>query len=725
MRAARAPESRPFLRLSMRGYFLIFALGGLLPALLFAALILWWSAETQREITNRQLLSAARSLMQAVDLEMKAAISALETLRHVRALQVGDIEGFMEASRAIHRDHPHWNGIVLTDATGQQLMNLAAQPGQPLPNIAHYEVIKGALSGKASVSELMRGRVLNVHLVGIDVPVYVDGAIKYALGLSIPASHFQALLSQHPIPEGWIMGLVDHKGIIVARSLDPAAGIGTPTASMWQEAAASEGVLSGSGRLQFPVVGAYARSELSGWKAIVSVPKEIFDSIGTGALRALAAGGIVLVVINLILVVAAARRVVRPIERLAAHANDYVAGAPIAQEKSPLVEADVLAASLSEAGKRQREVERALGQSQKMEAVGQFAGGVAHDFNNLLTAMQGNLTFISRHTASEGQKYVGRLEQAIERASSLVHRLLIYSRSRPLHAETFDAGARIEAMRPLILTALRADIELLIETEKRPLFIHADPTQFEMAVLNLVVNSRDAMPKGGTIKIECRASHDEVTIIVRDSGVGMTNEVRARAFEPFYTTKPIGQGTGLGLTTVYGLAKQAGGRVDIASESGRGTEVQMRLPMVAQIASEEVYAITEPAHIAVRGRILLVEDDALVLGASKEMLESEGYTVDAVQRADEAVELIAREQFDLLITDIVLPGGLSGIDLAERMHTDHPSLRILLISGYSPDALKERGLTMRFDLLPKPYTAAEFVAQVRKMLLQSASLAAE
>ncbi len=275
------------MRTTVRGYFIALTVAVLAPALALTAGLLWWSVGTQREHLERVLRDDAETLSQALDREMRVAIAALETLRHSDALQRGDMTGFAEAARRVHADHPHWLTIVLTRSDGQQVMNLAAEPGQSLPNISNSEVIQGALKGRPSISELIVGRVVNVHLVGIHVPVVINSEIRYALGLSSPAAHFQHLLQAYPAAVGAITGIVDQKGIIVARSLEPEKGIGTPTAPMWMAARQSErGIVRGTGRLNIPVVGAYARSDLSRWMTIVSVPASQFNEPRDQALLA-------------------------------------------------------------------------------------------------------------------------------------------------------------------------------------------------------------------------------------------------------------------------------------------------------------------------------------------------------------------------------------------------------------------------------------------------------
>ncbi len=391
---------------TVRGHFIGLATAIVVPAFLISAFLMWWDAEREREALERDLLGRARILSQAIEREMRVSIAALEAVRHSTVLMQGDVQAFIEVAKQLHADHPHWNGVVLTDREGQQVFNLAAQPGRPLPNIAHYEVIRGALAGRASVSELLVGRVLPVNLVGIDVPVWIDGHVKYALGLSMPASYFQNILASHPVPKGWIIGVVDQKGIIVARSVDPTGGVGKPTAPFWMTTEKPEDIVRGIGRLDIPIVGAYARSELSGWRALVSVPVTVLNeqrnrrilALGLGSGALLLAGGAGAILLG--------RRVVRPIEHLARDAALYLQQTPPDDSAvKALDETRILAESLTRAGHDQRQALAARGESDKqfkllVEGVSDYALYMLDPNGNVSTWNSGALR-IKGYSAEE------------------------------------------------------------------------------------------------------------------------------------------------------------------------------------------------------------------------------------------------------------------------------------------------------------------------------------
>ncbi|WP_082188174.1 ATP-binding protein [Azospirillum baldaniorum] len=274
-------------------------------------------------------------------------------------------------------------------------------------------------------------------------------------------------------------------------------------------------------------------------------------------------------------------------------------------------------------------------------------------------------------------------------------------------------------MADLLERSIRADIALDWALPSAPLRVEVDPVQLELAVLNLVVNARDAMPEGGRIRIAVRQEETPdgplAVLEITDTGGGMPPEVAARAFEPFFTTKPHGKGTGLGLSMVYGFARQSGGNATISSAPRRGTVVRVSLPVSGQAPEPE--AVPDAAEAAPSGpvRLLVVEDNALVLMATVEGLTQEGFEVETADHGAAALEILEQDTaFDVIVTDVVMPYGVSGIDLARRVQERWPGIRVLLISGYSPESLS--GLKADAAVLPKPFTPDQLAARVRALL---------
>jgi PAS domain S-box-containing protein len=380
-------------------------------------------------------------------------------------------------------------------------------------------------------------------------------------------------------------------------------------------------------------------------------------------------------------------------------------------------------------------LEEQLRQSQKMEAVGQLTGGVAHDFNNLLQVVLGNAEMMLDDLAKDSPGYPAAtmIKTAAERGAELTRHLLAFSRQQPLEPRSFDLAKRVAGMMSLLRRALGETIEVRIRAHGDPPIVVADPAQLENALLNLAVNARDAMPDGGTLVIETgtavldadyAARHSEVTpgtygmVAVTDTGTGMPPEIVARVFEPFFTTKPVGKGTGLGLSMVYGFVKQSGGHVSVYSEVGLGTTIWIYLPLAAAAASGAPAARADDTVATGRETVLVVEDDDLVRAYAAAQLRSLGYTViEAADGPSALARLAERPTVDLLFTDVVLPGGLNGRQLADKAKAMVPGLKVLYTSGYSEDALMHQGrLDPGVQLLSKPYRKAELARKIRQVL---------
>ena len=362
-----------------------------------------------------------------------------------------------------------------------------------------------------------------------------------------------------------------------------------------------------------------------------------------------------------------------------------------------------------------------LFQSQKMEAVGQLTGGVAHDFNNLLTAVSGSLALVLAASTNERtRRLIEVAQRAADRGGKLTHQLLAFSRRQILQPQTSDINELITAFEILFRRAAGETINLQLDLCPAPWLSDIDPAQFQSALLNLVVNARDAMPKGGALSIETRnleigladairmreiSPGRYVCVTIHDSGGGMTSEVRDRAIEPFFTTKDVGQGSGLGLSQVYGFVRQSEGQIEIESALGTGTSVSLYLPQSTIIMNKDTQMSAIPAETS-HGTILVVEDDPDVLEIAVAAVESFGYKVHAARDGAEALAILLSEKpVDLLFTDVVMPKGLSGVDLARDARLLQPEIPVLMASGYPREALQERkDNNENMAFIAKPYT---------------------
>ncbi|HEX3666818.1 MAG TPA: ATP-binding protein [Rhizomicrobium sp.] len=381
-------------------------------------------------------------------------------------------------------------------------------------------------------------------------------------------------------------------------------------------------------------------------------------------------------------------------------------------------------------------LEEQLRQAQKMEAVGQLTGGLAHDFNNLLQGITGALDRAQRRIAqgrvAEADRFIGGAMDAANRAAAVTHRLLAFSRRQTLDPKPIDANKLITSMEELVRRTVGPHIAVEVVGTAGIWPIMADTSQLESSLLNLVINARDAMPNGGMLTIETankwldeRAAKDRdvppgqyVSICVTDTGVGMAPDVAARAFDPFFTTKPIGQGTGLGLSMIYGFARQSGGQVRIYTEVDKGTTMCLYLPRYMGNAETVENATAETPEHGFGECILIVDDEVMVRLLVKDVLTEHGYRVLEAHDGPSALKLLnSPQQIDLLITDVGLPGNLNGRQLADAARTVREGLQVLFITGYAENAAIGNGhLEPGMEILTKPFPMNAVASKVRQML---------
>jgi PAS domain S-box-containing protein len=362
--------------------------------------------------------------------------------------------------------------------------------------------------------------------------------------------------------------------------------------------------------------------------------------------------------------------------------------------------------------------EEALRQSQKLEAIGQLTGGVAHDFNNLLTIIRSSVEFLRRPDLPDDrrQRYMDAVSDTVERAAKLTGQLLAFARRQALNPEVFEVATCLRAVSELLDPIMGSRIRIITEVPDSPCYVRADLTQFETALVNMAVNARDAMDGEGTLtlRLACIEGKPPIrqhasspgrfaAVSLTDTGSGIDPSCTERIFEPFFTTKEIGRGTGLGLSQVFGFAKQSGGDVDVASQLGLGTTFTLYLPEVAGEFSQHMEEETSPAADGAGQRVLVVEDNLEVGRFATQILEDLGYVTSWAHNAAEALTMLRAEgaAFDAVFSDVVMP-GMNGVDLAREIRRLYPRLPIVLTSGYSSDLAQDA--SHGFELLQKPYS---------------------
>ncbi|WP_369723196.1 ATP-binding protein [Bradyrhizobium sp. LLZ17] len=364
-------------------------------------------------------------------------------------------------------------------------------------------------------------------------------------------------------------------------------------------------------------------------------------------------------------------------------------------------------------------MQKQLAESQKFDALGQLTGGVAHDFNNLLMIISGSLHMLKKGAADDPKLHraISAIETATKRGAALTSQLLTFARRQSVNPQPIDFAERIAAIREVLDAGVGSSVRLAFDIDREVWAIRTDASELETALLNLVINARDAMPEGGTVTISARnlvldetlLRGEFVAIGVADTGLGIPSDVVDKIFEPFFTTKPIGKGTGLGLSQVHGFAHQAGGTVKVASELGKGTTFTILLPRGTDAPVRET---AEVPSFRGSGTVLLVEDNPDVAVVSVGLLEQLGYRVRRVPDAEAALRELEHNGVDFVFSDIVMPGKMDGLSLAHHLRQVHPGLPILLATGYSEAAADVRG---DFPILRKPYEIHELSEAIAKL----------
>jgi two-component system, cell cycle sensor histidine kinase and response regulator CckA len=404
--------------------------------------------------------------------------------------------------------------------------------------------------------------------------------------------------------------------------------------------------------------------------------------------------------------------------------------APLSDVHGEIVGASAIARDITD----QRRAEDQLRQSQKMEAVGRLAGGVAHDFNNVLGIINACSEFLRDRIDPSGEPavYVENIKKATDRGAALTRQLLAFSRRQVVKPVILDLNDRLKDMSKLMRPLMGDDVEIQIVPRSQSAIVEADPGQLDQIVMNLAVNARDAMPKGGRFILETDVVDLDlhfaeqhrplkpgkyVMLAVSDSGIGMDKETLSRIFEPFFTTKDPAKGTGLGLSTVYGIAQQSGGHIWVYSEPGRGTTFKVYLPSAAHKLTSSSPAEAEAIAPKRVGRILLVEDDEIMRSLTRKMLQEQGYNVVEANNGKSALEWAEANlgQIDLLLTDVVMP-AMSGPELAERLSSSHSGLKVVYMSGYTAELMEASERLKHGILLEKPFTRTALLNTLHQTL---------
>ncbi|CAH0281355.1 Blue-light-activated protein [Massilia sp. Bi118] len=736
--------------MQIRTRLLLLSLSILVPAWLAAVYSVHFIYSEEKLDYNRSMLESARSLALLVDNEVQTKEAVLLALSKSPALRKGDLETFRNYAREVVPESA--KAIVLTSLEGQQLVNTRATPGRQLPAVNRdLLALTRATPGQTVVSNLFVGGIAKRKDVAVDVPVFIKGELRYRLAMAVEAASFEKLL-QARRSTSWLMTVVDRNGIVVARSVDSTNFAGRrATDSLFRRVAAHEesGAQEGITLEGIPVTTFLHRAPKSSWTVSISVPTEEIQEPARRAALVLTGMIVALLGIGIAVANSYGRKTAGTIESLRSAAERLGSGQRIQVPATGLKEVDVVGAALTEASgqvqRHQSELERrvreavaatersqrSLLQTQKLEALGRLTGGIAHDFNNILQTLTSALQLINRSTDLSTIKRLSETSQrAVGKATALTAQLRAFGRVQDVRLETVSVPYVLATVMPLLKNALPANVVLKSDSSEDGLPVTIDLLQFELALLNIVINARDAMPSGGEIRLSVTSALLDlppsglkpgpyIAIKISDNGSGMSPDVLSHAIDPFFTTKGLETGSGLGLAQAYGFATQAGGTLLLDSELGKGTRVLIYLP-AAQDAFTTTGEPVAPAEISHgSGTVLFVEDDQLIRAAVAPGLAEAGFRVVEAADADEALRTVASGlQFDVLFSDVVMPGQINGVELARLIRARIPHMPVVLASGHTE---------LRIDLpkvrlVGKPYDIDEVTRFLNEEIAQARSL---
>jgi signal transduction histidine kinase len=723
-----------------RNRLLILVVAILLPAFIGAAIAVAYVYLEQQKDQERGVAETGHAFALLIDNEMRHQEGILRTLAASPALHAGDMAEFYAHAR---RAAESVGAVaILYDLAGKTVLNTrrplgAEVPGRDPSNLPALAQRFG--TARTLVSDIFYAPRVARYDFMMQVPVPVDGQVRYHLLLGLHVGIVQQLLERQHFPPTWLATVIDRNGRIVARSRDPARYVGTllREATRQRIAGSDTALAFDSVTLDGVPVRVLATTvPNTGWKVLINIPMAEIRRVPLEAAALLA--GIMSVL--LVLALAAGRwfsnRATAPIEYLGRCADRLGSGEEVAYQPHGLEEIDNVARRMAQASKQirrsQRELEQkvneairateqaqgALLKSQRLESLGRLTAGIAHEFNNLLQTLTTALqlgAMLAKDPKLQG--LIDTCKRTVGRATKLTGQLGAFGRVQEGRLLTVDPQLQLDSALQLIRGGVGEAVA--IDTDFAPGLwpVTIEPLQFDLALLNLAINARDAMGGGGVLQIRARnasldappqglAPGDYLHLTVTDGGAGMSPEVMAHALDPFFTTKAPGEGTGLGLPQAYAFAAQARGLLTIDSAPGRGTRVHIYLPR-ADSAPAPVVTEAPAALGRGSGSVLFVEDDPLVREAVAGGLRQAGFMVRVAENGDAALALLdAGLVVDVVFSDIVMPGGISGIDLARAVRRRWPELPVVLATGYT-----ERRVELPdVPVLAKPYDIAQAVS---------------
>jgi len=775
--------------LPIRSRLLVLVLSVMLPGIIAALWVSWRTWSDEQEATVRHMRDSTRALSMVVDKELarRAGIARVLSLSQIldSAPQVPQDDLAMLELQS-RRAMQGLSGWVELNAPGRTLFSTRLASGRvpdtPLAPAAAASAPGLAVTGPAAVAAapaplelpttaasrpvLVREAVplIEQAVIGdlgpdpatgqlraqIVQPIERGGHVWLNMSISVLPQEMQQIIDAQRLPPDWTATIMDGRGTVVARHPGGISYAGRPgTDDLRRLMATREEARFDSVNLDGkPVVGYFTKSP-QGWTVVTAVPRDsgMGGLGGRTALQPIAIGALLLVLVGMFGALWISRRISGPIHALSAIASELRSGEPVRAPKTGMLECDEVALALADASvairqgrseledrvneaiDRTREAEQLSSRSQRTAALGRLTGGVAHDFNNLLGVISNSAHLIQRSPHAESLAMpLGAIMRSVDVGSRLTQHLLRVAGRQPVHPQVVDLRSTLGEMNELLATVLGKRMQLTMTMAPDLPSVRVDPSELELALINIALNARDATNGMGEITLEAGraapgdvqdlAPGEYVAISVSDRGPGIPEDLLVRVFEPFFTTKPVGKGTGLGLSQVLGFCVQAGGTARIASQLGAGTTVTLLLPARSSAsassgARDEVAQPEARANALAGARVLLVEDNEELNRVTASLLRSFSCQVLTAKDADEALQLFGSgAAVDVVLSDVVMPGSMDGQALARELRKRRPGLPVVLISGYSEALTAESS----FIVLRKPASPSQILEALRRAM---------
>ena len=734
---------------TIRSRLLLLVMALLLPVLLGVSWLISLTFDAERDAHARTLRDTTRALSMVVEGELahRATLAGLlaqsPSLDGAPDLQAGELRLFELQARRALQDKQGW--VELRGPQGTLLDT--RWPDGVRPADTQDNATPAPLADEPTTQALVLDHQGGQAHAALVAPVVRQGRLLLNLVVTLRPAELQRIIDRQSLPSDWVASVLDNRGVVMARHPGGSAYVGrSATPDLVAAIARSREGLVESVTLDGMRAKAFFNTGPGGWTFVTGMPSEQFAGSMPTAVRQVMVGAALLLALAVLGALWVARRIAAPVHALKAAAAQLQAGLPVEPRLTGIVECDTVAVALAkasqtlqagrkdlehrvrEAVERTRQAEQRISQSQRVEALGRLTGGVAHDVNNLLGIISNSAHLMQRHaTTPELQMPVAATLRAVEAGSRLTQHLLRIAGRRAVRPQTVNLLRTLPELQDMMDSVLGRQVDVSVQVAPDTQDLHVDPSELELALINLALNARDAMTGPGEVRLRARnAAPDEldgmspgnyVLITVSDDGAGMDSELAAHVFEPFFTTKHISKGTGLGLSQVHGFCVQCGGSARLASTPGLGTTVSMLLPAapvgapgaVGRVGAAAAAAAIESASTSSLGglRVLLVEDNPDLADVTAQLLHGHGAQVVHADGAGEALSLLQGDaHFDVVLSDVVMPGPMDGVQLARKLRVERPGLPVVLISGY----VAQRPTVRDFQVLSKPCSVNDLLA---------------